>query len=280
MKINKGRRSVPRRVLFYGVSGVGKSSWAAKAPSPIFLNVEDGLADIECDSTEQLRSFSDVIDAINWLITNPHSYKTAVLDSLDWVEKLIHKDIAQAAGKESIGDIDFAKGYERAEPKWRMLLDFLEGLRRSKNMAVILLAHSRVQPFIHPELGAYDRYVPDLYLNKKGEGPANTIREWCDEVLFASYKTYTTKDSKTSPQRATGGTERYVRTIESPTCIAKNRLGMPDEIPMEFEAYASYVKANQPAPAPAGNVAGLVVDGSSKPREMDAELLAEAAATF
>jgi hypothetical protein len=276
VKINKGKRAAPRRVLLYGVAGVGKSTWAAKAPGALFLNIEDGLADIDCDSTQPLRSFSEVIDAINWLITEEHDYKTVVIDSLDWVEKMIHRDIAIAAGKETIADIDFAKGYERAEPKWRNFLDFLGNLR-AKGIAVILLAHSRVQKFVHPELGAYDRYVPDLYVNSKGEGPVNTIMEWCDEILFASYRTYTKTEGKgvTAKQFALGGTDRYVRTRESATCIAKNRLSMPEEIDMEFLTYASYVKAARPAQ---GNIEGIVVSGSSK--VVDRELAAEAAEVF
>lgn len=273
MRINKGKRAAPRRVLLYGVAGVGKSTWAAQSPSPLFLNVEDGLADIDCDSTQQLRSFTEVCDAINWLIVNDSDYKTVVVDSLDWVEKLIHKDIALAAGKETIADIDFAKGYERAEPKWRLFLEFLSSLR-TKGLAVILLAHSRVQKFVHPELGAYDRYVPDLYLNSKGEGPVNTIMEWCDEILFADYKTYTRTEGKgvTAKNFGVGGTERYLRTKGSATCIAKNRLSMPDEIAMEFSVYASYVKAARP---PVGNIEGVVVNGSSK--VVDSELQREAA---
>lgn len=283
MKINKGRRVAPRRVLFYGIAGIGKSTWASKAPSPIFLNVEDGLDDIDCESTQPLRSVAEVIDAVNWLVTNEHKYKTAVIDSLDWVEKLIHKEIATEAGKKTIADIDFAKGYERAEPVWRNLLDFLSGLR-SRGMAVIILAHSRVQKFTHPELGPYDRYVPDLYVNSKGEGPVNSIMEWCDEILFASYRTYTRTEGKgvTAKNFATGGTDRYVRTKESAACVAKNRLGLPDEIDMEFATYAQYVRAAyaQAKQPTSGNIEGIVVDGSSKPNRVPEDLKAEFAEAF
>jgi len=106
VKINKGKRAAPRRVLLYGVAGVGKSTWAAQAPSPLFLNIEDGVSDIDCDSTSQLTEFNQVVEAINWLVTAESEYKTVVVDSLDWVEKLIHKDIALAAGKETIADIE------------------------------------------------------------------------------------------------------------------------------------------------------------------------------
>lgn len=282
MKINTGRKVAPRRILFYGIAGVGKSSWAAQAPGAIFLNIEDGLADIDCNSTDPLRSFDDVIGAINWLTTEEHSFRTVVVDTLDWVEKLIFRDIASQAGKESISDIEFNRGYDRAEPKWKLFLDFLEGLRANRRMSVILLAHSRVQKFQDPIVGTYDRHVPDLYVNNRGEGPINTIMEWCDEILFASFKTFTKTEGKGFNERkiAVGGKERYIRTCESASCLAKNRLGLPEEIEMDFEVYANAVREKAPKKAQ-GNIAGIVVNGSSKPeKQRDAELEKQAAEAF
>lgn len=283
MKINTGMRPAPRRILLYGTAGVGKSSWAAQAKQAIFLNVEDGLYDIDCASTDPLRSYQEVIDAINWLTSEEHDYRTVIVDTLDWVEKLIFKDIADSAHKESIADIDFNKGYERAEPKWRVFLQFLDHLRATRQMSIILLAHSRVQKFADPVVGTYDRHVPDLYVNNRGEGPINTIMEWCDEILFASFRTFTKTDGKGFNERkiAIGGKERYIRTSESASCIAKNRIGLPEELEMDFEAYASIVRERL-AKKPKGNIAGIVIDGTSKPekRIKDPVLVAEAAETF
>ncbi|MFN9292481.1 MAG: AAA family ATPase, partial [Planctomyces sp.] len=47
VKITTGKKAVPRRVMLYGTHGIGKSSWAAQAPGVLFLNVEDGLNDID-----------------------------------------------------------------------------------------------------------------------------------------------------------------------------------------------------------------------------------------
>lgn len=282
MKINTGRKPAPRRIMFYGIAGVGKSSWAAQAPGAIFLNVEDGLSDIECASTDPLKSYQEVMDAISWLTTGDHNYRTIVIDTLDWVEKLIFKDIAAVAHKESISDIDFNRGYDRAEPKWRTFLEFLDNLRATRNMAVILLAHSRVQKFSDPIIGTYDRHVPDMYVNTRGEGPVNTIMEWCDEVLFASFKTFTTTEGKGFNERkiAVGGKERYIRTSESASCLAKNRLGLPDELPLDFKVYAEHVRAKMPPKPPKGNVAGVVVNGTSKPQKRDEALELEASEAF
>ena len=76
MKIVKGKQQRPRRVMLYGTHGIGKSSWAAQAPATVFLNLEDGLADIDCAKTEHLQSWERVVDALTWLRQQQHEFKT------------------------------------------------------------------------------------------------------------------------------------------------------------------------------------------------------------
>ena len=88
--------------------------------------------------------------------------------------------------------------------------------------------------------------------------------EWCSEVLFArSRVNVMTKEegpNKILRGVAIGGKDRYLVTSETAGAIAKNRMnGMPDEIPLDFAEFAKYLRT-----PPAGNIAGEVVDGSSK----------------
>jgi outer membrane protein TolC len=48
-------------------------------------------------------------------------------------------------------------------------------------MAVILIAHSKVEPFTDPEVGVYDRYSPRLHKHA-----AAVVSEWADGILFAT----------------------------------------------------------------------------------------------
>jgi hypothetical protein len=258
MKILSGKRPAPRRVLLYGVHGVGKSTWAAQAPGCIILNLEDGLNDIECNRTEHLTTFGAVIEAIQWLIANKHDYHTLAIDSLDWLEAMIHKEVADAAGKKSIAEIGYGVGYKQALGKWDTVIGFLDMLRSERRMGVICLAHAMVKRFESPEQDSYDRYQPALH-----DLASAMVQEWCDEVLFASYRVFVRKeDQGFNKERAIGlgGTERYIRTQETAAVIAKNRLGMPPEIEFTWAAYqACFTK-----PATHGNISGVVVDGSSK----------------
>jgi hypothetical protein len=87
--------------------------------------------------------------------------------------------------------------------------------------------------FEDPESAPYDRFAPKL--NKHATA---LLVEWSTEVLFAGYKKYTVTDEKGFNQkrvRGVGTGERIIRTTERPGWVAKNRLGLPDEIQMPKE---------------------------------------------
>ena len=58
--IRKGKTKQPPRLLIYGSEGVGKSSLAANAQSPIFVPTEDGLDQIDCESFPLSKSFDEL----------------------------------------------------------------------------------------------------------------------------------------------------------------------------------------------------------------------------
>jgi len=277
MKIITGKRKRPRRILLYGTHGIGKSSWAAKSPSPLFLQTESGLDDIGADRTPLLTQFSDVPRGgerdqsveywLNCLMHEEHEYKTVVIDTLDWCERLIWQEVANDNGVEVVGDIGYGKGYQLTLTHWNRLLDTLDTLLEKRGIGIILLAHSkdvRVEP---PDGDTYTRYEPDLYKNV-----APLLQEWCDEVLFANYEVnQIAKDEGFNRTRhiAIGG-ERVVYTREMPAHLAKRRIDMPDKIALEWNTYAGYVKAAYAGAEP-GNINGIVKDGSSKPQKKESE---------
>ena len=270
MKILTGKQAKPRRILLYGPHGVGKSSWAAGAPKPIFLNIEDGLNDIDCAKTEKVTTYEDLVSAIAFIAQHGDEFKTVVLDTLDWTEALVFKRVAQDANKSTVEEIGYGKGYKLAPDKWRFLLSGFEVLQ-SKGKTIILLAHAKIETFESPETERYDRYEPDLH-----ELGSSLIQEWCDEVLFASFKVFTKQEDlgfNKTRQIALGGKDRIIRTNESAAALAKNRLRLPDELPLAWSAYAKHlpeaVAVAQPSSQAAnGNIAGVVVEGSSKKKEV------------
>ena len=99
-------------MLVYGENGVGKSTFAASFPKPLALNFEDGVGDIGIDHTDRLKEFGDMVLVLSWLITEPHGYQTVIVDTVDWLERLVFRQVAQEKGKDTIEDIGWGKGYQ------------------------------------------------------------------------------------------------------------------------------------------------------------------------
>jgi len=160
--IQKGKVKAPRRTLLYGVHGVGKSTFGSMADKPIFVITEDGVSDIDCERFPLAKRLLDVFEAISALYTEKHDYRTIVVDSLDWLERLIWADVCVKRGVKSIEDIGYAKGYTFALTQWREVLEGLNALRNDRSMSVILIAHAQIEKFNNPETEPYDRYTPKL----------------------------------------------------------------------------------------------------------------------
>ncbi|MBX3452482.1 MAG: AAA family ATPase [Planctomycetaceae bacterium] len=222
------------------------TTFGAMAPEPVFIQTEDGLANIEAPRFPLAESFDDAMAAVLALYSEAHDFQTVVVDSADWLEQLIWKEVIRRRptterGRDvtSIEDYGFAKGYTYALELWREVLDGLSALRNERKMMVILIAHSKIERFENPETDAYDRYSPRL--NKHASA---LIQEWCDEVLFATYKVHTKQTDEgfdKTRTRGIGTGDRILRTTERPAHMAKNRLGLPEEMPLDFRAYAEYL---------------------------------------
>jgi len=235
------RNSLPPRVVIHGDGGVGKSTFAASAYRPIFLPFEDGLDGIEVDAFPRLLSYQDAIDAIASLASGQHEFGTAVIDSLDWLEPLVWAEVARAAGKQSIEDIPYGKGYPEALPLWRKLLDGMNYLRETRGMAIVLIAHSQIKRFEAPDSEPFDRYEIKLH-----KGANAMVREWGDVIGFAHHETAIKKDTNGFSTRARGVStgRRMLRVAETPACVAKNRYSLPDVIPLSWD---SLMQAMHPA---------------------------------
>nr|DAG83155.1 MAG TPA: AAA domain protein [Caudoviricetes sp.] len=244
--IQSGRENKPPRIMIYGSEGVGKSTFGASAPNAIFIQTEDGLGEINCRKFPLANSISEVIAELTALRDEPHDFQTVVIDSADWLERLIFDEVCREFGVRSIEKADggYGKGYTHALTHWRKVINLLQELRDKRGMMVIIVAHAKVERFEDPENAAYDRYTPRLHKHA-----ASLIAEWVDAVLFANKKFRVAKDGNdravATPIGADGG-ERIIRTVGSPACIAKNRFGLPSEIPLSWAAFiTAYQKAQE-----------------------------------
>lgn len=239
--IERGLSQRPRRTLVYGTHGIGKSSFGARFPAAIVLQTEDGLAGIGVDRFPLAATFDDAMQCIASLHGEPHEYATLVVDSVDWLERLIWSVVCEKRSVASIEEIGYGKGYVFALEHWRRFIESLDYLRRDRGMAVVLIAHAAIERFNNPASEPYDRFTPRLQ-----KLASALLQEWVDEILFCSYRVdVRTVGDGFDRRRAVGvgdGT-RVIHTTERPGHVAKNRLALPDELPLDFDAYAAAVAA-------------------------------------
>ena len=114
----------------------------------------------------------------------------------------------------------------------------------------MVTAHCIIRKFEKPdEMGAYDRYELKLG-NKAGNHCAALLKEWADCVLFANYKEIVTEVN--GKNKVQGG-RRVMYTTHAPTWDAKNRFGLKDELPFEYEQIAAFIPDTTETPQkPAG----------------------------
>lgn len=242
--VSQGVRVRPLRVVLAGVEGVGKSTFAAGTPSPIFLGSEDGTGHLDVTRFPEATTWGDIFDAIDDLATQPHEYKTLVIDTIDWLEPLCWAYVCQQSKKyRHIEDFGYGKGYLLAvDLGWRPLTQALDALRAKRGMQIILLAHATVRRCAPPGLEPYDRYSL-----KMQERASAYLREWADCVLFARHEVFTHKQDARVRAFSTGA--RVLHTQWSAAYDAKNRCGLPETIPLAWEDFWAAVQAGAPAAA-------------------------------
>jgi DNA polymerase III delta prime subunit len=239
-RVTTGKISRPHLVLIYGPDGIGKTTFGANAPKPVFLGAEQGTNFLDVARFPTPKNWGEVVDAIKELTTENHDYKTLVIDSLDWLEPMLFEQICKEHGAKSIelAAGGYGKGYTEAVERWIAFMKAINQLRETKGMNIILIAHSDTKTFNDAQLQiTYERYQLKLHKNASPK-----FKEWVDSVLFCNYEVYTKKEG--SAVQAFGEGERKMWTEGRPGYDAKNRMGLPNCLPLSWEAYeTAYKKA-------------------------------------
>ena len=234
----RNREIGPPRILLYAPHGLGKTTFGANAPAPIFILTEDGLGVLEVNHFPLAKSEGDVIAALGALYEEQHDFQTVVIDSLDWLDNMIWADVNATHDEKALA---YGKGAVIVAERWRTILDGLNALRNDRGMAVVLLAHCQVKRFDSPETEPYERYQPKLQ-----ERSSALVQEWADAVLFANFKTVVKKEEVGFNQKVTRGIttgERLLYTTERPAFYAKNRYALPDSLPLSWDALSDAINA-------------------------------------
>ena len=262
MNISKGIIPTAKKIVIYGPEGIGKSTFAAQFPGAVFLDTEAGTTHMDVARFDPPVNWGDVLATVDWCVENHDRIGTFVLDTIDWAERLAIEYTCEKNGWKSIEDPGYGKGYVYLKDTVRKLLDKLTALMNA-GTNVVLVAHSIVRKFELPDaMGAFDRW--SLKVNEKNVAPL--IKEWADALLFVNFRTDVITDSE--GRKKARGAKRVLYTTHNACWDAKNRFGLPDEMPFEFASVAPIFAAENPSVAAATSPQQAVATGeNAKPKK-------------
>lgn len=228
MEIIRGKIKKPERIVVYGPEGIGKSTFASMFPDPLFIDTEGSTSDLDVARLPAPESWAMIVEEVNYVKEHPDCCKTLVIDTADWAEKLCIKAVCASEDKRSVEDFSYGKGYVKVAEQFGRFLNALTDIS-DLGITIVVTAHAMMRKFERPdESGAYDRW--ELKLEKK---TSPLLKEWATMLLFANYKTIVVKDSN-GKAKAKGG-ERVMYTQHHACWDAKNRKGLPEEMPFQYE---------------------------------------------
>lgn len=230
--VRTGKVQRPQRGVIYGVESVGKTTLAAQAPSPIFLDIEGGSSHLDVPRLE-IKNWNDMLAALTELAAGGHDYQTVVVDSADWAERLAIENLLSDTKQPSIESFGYGKGWVQAAERFARFLGKLDDCVEA-GMHVLVIGHAHIRRVEPPDqMAAYDRYEPKL-----AKQTAPLLKEWADELYFAQFKTKLI-EADSGKMKARGGKERVLFTTHSAAYDAKTRAGLDEELPLAWESIAS-----------------------------------------
>ena len=221
---NKGRKKTAQFILVFGPPGAGKSSWAALAPNPLFLDLDGGSSHLDVTRLEGLE-LHQVID----LISKPellHGYDTIVVDSVKELEEMMISDILNRTGKTSMSDFQWGAGFIMLYEKWKMMANLMKSLAKQGGKNVVLVAHDALSPVINANANNYLRIEPAIHhpkpTDKEGEKPQSPrkyVMSQADHVLPILHEVLVDGNNKPF-----GTGKRIMWTVDQAAfCAAKSR---------------------------------------------------------
>jgi hypothetical protein len=240
--ITKGKLKLPRFVIYYGVEGIGKTTIASKYPDPIFTGPEiSGQFDVA--RMPRPATWPEYLEQLRDLKDPAYNFKTLVIDSLDHLELLLFDFMKKQDKTTTVEECGggYGKWVGVAQRHWLDFLHCIDALKNEKKMEIVALAHYQIKVFNDPLTALpYDRY--QLKLNDKC---AALLRESCDCVFFANFKTTSyNKDAKAKKGRGLSDGARVVYTEKRASHDAKNRFSLPDEMPFDYGTIMSFMDAS------------------------------------
>ena len=241
MKIVSGKIQSAQKVIVYGPEGVGKSTFLAQFPNPLFIDTEGSTKHLDVKRFDPCpTSWAMLKEQVKFVIANK-TCSTLCIDTADWAERLCGEYVCSQAGKKGIEDFGYGNGFTYINEEFGKFLNLLNDVVDA-GINVAIAAHSQLIKFEQPdEAGAYDRYELKLGIRKTEKRTAALLKEWADTVLFVNYKTLVIATDDKGTKHKGYGNERVMYTTHHACWDAKNRWGLPDECKFDYSVIAAHV---------------------------------------
>lgn len=244
--ITKGKQKTAIRFCAYGAEGIGKSTFAAQFPDPLFIDVEGGTKQLDVARFPQPQTWNELLEMVDAVLEDPTVCRTLVIDTVDRAEMLLTAQLLKEANVDSIEKYGggYGKGYTALAERFNK--DLLMRLDRviAKGVNVTLIAHAAMRKLESPDEPPYDRW--ELKTSKK---ISPLVKEWTDILCFMKYEQVVIEEN--GRNKAKGKAKRVMVFNHRPTCDAKNRYGLEDDLPLSFEPLrAIYEGETAPQPQP------------------------------
>lgn len=247
--ITRGRRLRPPRIIIVGREKVGKSTFAAGAPSPIFIPIkgEEGIDAMDVARFPSIENYGQLVQALRVLFESPHEFGSVAIDSISALEPLVMAEARRIEGVDNDAKLGGGYGNQDNTPMklWAEICAWLDALRDSRDMTTILIGHAEIARSAEPDVESFDTYT--LALRKKARA---ILYRWSDAILYATTITAVVKEAAgfggKSRSRGIGTDGRVLRTQARPTHPGGGRgvFGhLPYELPLDWASYQAAIAA-------------------------------------
>ncbi len=239
--VQSGKKRQPINIAVVGTAGIGKSTFATRSQAPIVLGAEE-TGELDVSRFPKPKTFAEIMSQLDHLIKNKGmDFRTVVIDTLDSVEALVHKELLDSDPKKSGSMIaahgGYGKAYDMSASRLLDLRSRLQTLRDEHGMNIILIAHAKKASATDTVLGlVYD--TQEMALHSKAQ---SIFADWVSAVLFATYIMHPTAGTNTDKIFAMGDGKRVLLTEKRPGHIGKNRFSLPYEMPLDFDVFKAAV---------------------------------------
>lgn len=207
------------KFMVYGLSGSGKSTLASKLSKPLFLDFEGGLNYLGVKRTKQYQDldkfYQDLADLYR---AEKREYDTLVIDSVDWLMRLIIEKTAGITSRtleETLNKSNggYGNGKQVLENQVRTKLLPMLVLLNKKGYGICLVAHAELKNIMDADGVTIEQVAPKI-----DPVTMNVFVEWCDNVFYL---------------KKNAENKRVLLLDSDGTALAKNRLGKTGEVSLE-----------------------------------------------